>query len=556
MQKEKSKKSANKATLSWLWSQTRGLRAKMVFLMVGTCLYAGTSALFALACRGTVDAATSFNKDGIIRYGLALVMIIVFQLIMRLVLNAMEEYISTKLGIALRRGIFKQILKKEYSDVRAYHSGELLNRMFSDVSVVVTGITTIVPSLLSMGTRIVCAVVVLIYLAPGLTLVFVVGGLSLFGISTFFRGGIKRLHKDVQTKEGRMRAFLQETLENILMIKVFGVEEKMKETDAENEEQYFKSRMKRRTLSIYANAGFSFVYQAGYLFALLWGCVGLFRKTITFGTQTAILQLVNQIQAPFATLSSVMPKYYTMLASAERIMEIENIPDEEAACEKADYSDFESIEVKNLDFSYGENHVIKDSTFTINRGDFTAITGLSGGGKTTLFHLLLGVYKPQEGDVLMHMKSGKTFVPGIASRPLFAYVPQGNFLFSGTVRENIAFINPDASEDDIRKCAKTACALEFIEELPDGFETKVGENGFGLSEGQAQRIAIARALLSGSRILLLDEATSALDGPTEAQVLENIRNLKDFTLMIVTHRPAALDICTGRLVMEEGHFIS
>ena len=325
----------------------------------------------------------------------------------------------------------------------------------------------------------------------------------------------------------------------------------MEKTNTINQNIHYKAQMKRRTLSIFANAGFSFVFQAGYLFAMVWGARGIYLGIMTYGTLTAILQLVNQIQQPFANLSGLLPMFYGVLASAERIIELENLPEEKPSERKLNYNDFKEISVKNMSFSYGENHVLNDVNIEIEKGDFVSLTGLSGGGKSTLFLLLLGAYQPTEGTITFDTADDK-YHCGQETRRLFAYVPQGNFLFSGTVEENIRMLNENASTEDVIAAAKVACAYDFIQDFPDKFETKIGEKGFGISEGQAQRIAIARAILSNAPILLLDEATSALDEETEARLLANIADLKNRTCLIVTHRPAALSICGKHLLLNVG----
>ncbi|MCR5201807.1 MAG: ABC transporter ATP-binding protein/permease [Lachnospiraceae bacterium] len=525
----------------------------LIILMIGTCVFASTSAVFALTCRGIIDAAVSVNKAGIIKYGLLLAGIILVQLILRLSIRSQEEFVQARLEISFRKKILSAVMSKEYKDVSKFHSGEILNRMFSDVNVVTSGVTGIVPSVFNMVTRIICAVVVLLVLEWRLTILFMVAGVSLFFVSRFFRGKIKHLHKEVQETEGRVRSFLQETVENILVIKAFGVDEKLKNEDSENQEEHFKARMRKRRVSIFANAGFNFIFQMGYLIALVWGAFGIFYGVMTFGTQTAILQLVNQIQAPFANLSAVLPKYYSMLASAERIMELENLPDEVETERRIEKSDFRELRVKDLSFSYGELSVLKDTSFTIKRGEAVSLTGISGGGKTTFFLLILGAYKQSKGEMLIN-GARDSFNPGIETRHIFSYVPQGNYLFSGTVAYNISFLEQGEEMDmeKVKKAAKIACVEDFINELPKGYDTKVGEKGFGVSEGQAQRIAIARAVYANSEIFLLDEATSALDEETEAKVLKNIASLEGKTLIVVTHRRAALEICDKHLYLKDG----
>ena len=545
-------KTKDRSTYRWLLQHLKPQAVRMITLILSNGLYAATSAVFALMCRGIVDSAVNHDKDGLIEYGIKLLLIIVGQLVLRLYGSSIAEYIRSKFNMGLRSEMLDGLLRKEYSDVSAFHSGELLNRMFSDVGIISDGLTNLLPSLVNLVTRLLCAVFVLISLEKSFALLFVGSGLMLFFVTRLFRRKMKQLHKDVQKKEGVVRSFLQETVENLLIVKVFGCEKQMERTNDENQQIHFRSKMKRRTFSILANTGFSFVFSMGYLFALVWGARGIYLKIMTYGTLTAILQLVNQIQAPFANLSGLMPKLYGMLASAERIMELEKLPDEQASERKLAYDNFEKISISDMSFSYGENHVLNDVNIDITKGDFVSLTGLSGGGKSTLFLLLLGAYQPTDGSIDFMAANGDKYRCGQETRGLFAYVPQGNFLFSGTVEDNIRLLNENASREEVISAAKVACAYDFIQDLPDKFDTKIGEKGFGISEGQAQRIAIARAILGNAPILMLDEATSALDEETEAQLLQNIAGLKNRTCLIVTHRPAALEICSKHLLLNEG----
>jgi ATP-binding cassette subfamily B protein len=281
-----------------------------------------------------------------------------------------------------------------------------------------------------------------------------------------------------------------------------------------------------------------------------------------YGTVTAILQLVNQIQSPFAALSGVMPQYYELIASTERLMEIEKVPDEEAdnmedICVAETYDKLKYINFDNISFKYDRDIILDNTSLKVNKGDFVAIMGISGIGKSTLLKLLLGVFKVENGKIELCLDD-KNIPADYHTRRLFSYVPQGNFLLSGTIRENLLFINDKASDDEIQKAIEISCSDQFINELPEGLETVIGEHGIGLSEGQLQRLAIARSLLSNSPVMLLDEATSALDEATEKRFLENLKSLQDKTCIIVSHKNAALEICNKhiqiidkKIVMEE-----
>ncbi len=539
------------SALKWIYKASEKQRFRLVFLVIGNTVFAVASVFFALLCRNIVDGATEKDPDAVIKSGIGLFLVIAGMLVLRLFCNSLNEVIRAGLEKDLRSRMLSSILKKEYGKSSAYNSGELLNRMFSDVAVVVDGTTSILPAFANMVTKLIGATVILLMLDLSFTLVFLCAGTVIFVVSRVLRKRIKHLHKNVQETNGIVRFFLQETLENRLTVKVFGTEEKMEHINERNQQEHYKARMKRRTVSILANGGFGFIFQAGYLYAILWGAFKIIDGAMTYGTLTAILQLVNQIQQPFASISALFPKFYGMIASAERIIELENLTDEEKPERKLSYDNLRAISVNNTSFSYGENDVIKNADIRIEKGDFVSFTGISGGGKSTFFLLLLGIYKPTEGEIIFEAE-GSDYYPGGETRSLFAYVPQGNVLFSGTVRENITFLNETASEEEIAEAMRISCVSSFIDELPDRLETKIGEHGFGISEGQAQRIAVARAVLSGSPILLFDEATSALDEETEAELLKNISEIKDKSLIIVTHRKKALEICNKHLILKEG----
>lgn len=542
----------DRATFIWLVKHTKGMRIKLGVILAGNALFGAVSVDMALLMRDLIDAAVDGNRGGIIHSGILLAMVILTQFIIRISCNILSEDVQARMESRLRADILACLMRREYSALGDYHSGELLNRMFSDVSVVVSGVISIVPTAANNLVRIVFAAGVLLSLDWRFGIFFIAAGLFVFAATRFFRPKIKKLHTRVQECEGAVRSFLQETVENLLAVRIFSAEHKMLSRNEENQTGMYKARMKRSAFSVAANAGLGLAFGAGYIFALMWGAAGIYGGTMSYGTLTAVLQLVNQIQSPFAGLSSLFPRYFSMCASAERIIALEKLPEEKLAEKLLAAEDFRKIILENVSFSYGENHVLKNVGIEVEKGDFVSLTGISGGGKSTLFLLLLGAYSPDSGSVSF-LSDGASFSAGRETRPLFAYVPQGNLLFSGTIYENISFLNDNAGEDEVRGAAEIACAMEFIDALPDGMNTRVGENGFGLSEGQAQRIAVARAILGGAPILLLDEATSALDEQTEARLLKNISALDGKTVIIVTHRPAALKICTKHLLLKDGN---
>lgn len=526
---------------------------RLSILVFGNAFFGFNALAFSLVCKNIVDNAVRRNQQGIVWASITLFAIIILQLFLKLLCNSLDEYIRTKLSNQLRSNLLHELFQKNYININKYHSGEVLNRMFSDVRVITDGITELLPGIVNLVTRLVGAVIILIALDKTFTFVFLTGGSLLFFLSTLMRGHLKKLHKTVQEKEDSVRSFLQEMIENFLIIKVFSAEEKVEKHNETRQNNYFIAQMNRRKLTISANAGVSFIFQIGYLYAIIWGAFGIFNNTLTYGALTAILQLVTQIQSPFASLSSMLPKYYNVLASAERIIEIENLPNENNINDTGlnELEDFTAVRFHNVSFSFDREKILNKVNMIIKKGDFVSITGLSGSGKSTLFLLLLGVYAPSSGLISIETSTGGYQPTGITKK-LFAYVPQGNHLFSGTLYENITYLRPDVEENKIKNALEIACLDNLVKTLPKGLYTKIGEHGAGFSQGQIQRFAIARAIISGAPILLLDEATSALDSKTEALLLKNLSTLKNKTVIIVTHRKAALSICNKHIQLCEG----
>lgn len=547
-------------TIKWLYRCAGGQRLRMVFIIASNAIAAFISVFFALTCKEIIDGAVESDWNRLVHCAVFLFFLIIGSIILNLTVSAVQEYVLAKLRIKMQDRMIKTLLEKEFAFVSDFHSGELQNRMFSDVNIVVNGMVGLVPSIIYLIFKLVSAAAVLIMLSPGFTLLFLVAGVLICTVMTLLRGKLKSMHKHVQESEGRVRSFFQETLESLLVIKVFGAESRIRDRADEVQNEYFGARMKRRFIGILAGAGFGLIFQMGYFLAMVWGCIGIFHGTMTYGTLTAMLQLVNQVQSPFSGFSSLFSQYYTILASAERIIELEELPEEDRSGLKETgtklYEKFGGISFSHVDFTYGRTPVLEDVNLYIKKGAFVSFTGLSGGGKSTLFLLMMGAYRTSAGKIAFKFCDDTgDMPPGRKMRELFAYVPQGNYLFSGTLRENVTFMSQKNSDDEVWKALKLACADEFVKALPAGLDTVLGEKGHGLSEGQMQRIAIARAIMSGAPILLLDEATSALDEETEARLLENIQTLRNRTCLIVTHRSAALSICRQHLVLRDGKII-
>jgi len=546
-----SKKKISKSDLSvikWLVGICKSQIGKIAVIVFTNTVGAALSIFYANFSKHIIDGAVIYgDKNYVIKYAVYLLLLIMAQLLLNLVGSSFIDRSKGRMEMLLKKHMLTEIMKKDYSCVAAYHTGELQNRMFNDVAVISDSLTTILPSFVFFVVKLVCAFAYLVVIDKIFALVFFIGGIFVFFSVRVFRGTLKKLHKQVQQTEGVTRSFIQETIINLLVVKSFVVEDKIEEKTDELQENNYKVKMKRRHFNIIANGGISATFNLGYVFALAFGAFRLLDGAMTYGTVTAMLQLVNQVQAPFANLSGILPKIYSLVASGERLMEICNLPDEEESNNTdirvtETYDKLKSISFKDISFRYDRDIILNNTSLSIKKGDFVAIMGISGIGKSTLLKLLLGVFHVNNGSVLLELSDGEMPVDK-HTRRLFAYVPQGNMLLSGTIRDNLTFINTAAAEEEIHEAIRISCAKQFIDELPMGMETVIGEKGLGFSEGQVQRLAIARSLLSDAPVLLLDEATSALDEETEKQFLTNLKQLENKTCIIVSHKKAALEIC-------------
>lgn len=546
------RKHKDNGTLRWIYQNTKGQRIRVCCLIGSNILFSVLGILFALLCKNVIDGAVSGNLTALVENLIRLGLVVIGQLIIRLECNSIREYTKSKIAIRLREKLVTGILQKEYANISQFHSAEIVNRVFSDVQVVSTAIVGIIPNISNAITRLFMASGVLLALDGLFAGILLGSGLVLFLFVKVLRGRLKGLSKAVMAQEDKTHSLFQEILENVKVLKVFEADAVIQGKITDRHNKLFWAEMKKRTVSIIANAGFNLIFQMGYLFALAWGTLGIYNHTLTYGTLTAMLQLVSQVQVPLSNLSGIMPQWYNMIASAERLIELEQLKqdsstrqyDADNLCEKD-----ASIIIDNVTFMYDKELVLTKACASIKLGETTAIMGLSGGGKSTLMYLLMGLFEPQEGRIYLQSKASQIEIRSI--KGLFSYVPQGNCLFSGTIRENLTLLNADTDEKNIWKALEIACADEFVKTFGDGLDTYIGQDGLGLSEGQAQRIAIARAVLKKAPVLLLDEATSALDEWTEKQLLLNIEKLGR-SCILITHRKAGLSICNRKIIVKEG----
>ncbi len=555
----------NDNAIRWLYKVPAVKKLYILALTIVQCLNGASGVLYAVFLRDIVNSAVDRDKQAFIQSSILIVLLILVQLTLSAISRWLSELSRATLENLFKERLMHNILRKDFSRVTAVHSGEWLNRLTSDTTVIANNYTEIIPGFAGMAVKMISALVMITILDVRFAIIIIPLGIVLALLTFAFRKRMKKLHKGVQEKDGALRVFMQERIGSLTVIRSFAAEDQTEADTHAKASAHKKARMKRTRFSNICNFGFGGAMNGMYVFGIIYCAYGILTGTISYGTLTAIAQLITQIQSPFANITGYLPRWYQMLASAERLMEIEKFDDDivEDAKSREEAAGFyrdslAGIGLDNVSFTYyPSTNTVEDVTkdnmpvaveglsLAVKKGEYVAFTGHSGCGKSTALMLLMGIYKPDSGERYAELADGSRTALEASWHRLFAYVPQGNKLMSGTVRDIVSFAGKaeDDSDEKINRALKIACADEFIGELDNGIDTVLGERGTGLSEGQMQRIAIARAIYSDAPVLLLDEATSALDEATEKKLLENLRALTDKTVVIVTHRAAALEIC-------------
>ena len=544
-----------KGTLKWLLDVTGKVKWLVGILVVIQTVLSVNGIVVAFVLRRIINMAMAGSGKDFWNAIVSLVGILLLQILLSAVNRFMNEYVGAVIENRFKQRMFSALLNGKYASVTAVHSGEWMNRLTSDTTVVAGGITQILPGMISMLVRLVGALAAILWLEPRFFYILVPGGTVMILLTYGFRKILKQLHKNIQEADGALRVFLQERLESLLIVCTF-VKEKETMLQAEELMKIHKSaRLKRSNFSNICNIGFAGAMNGAYLLGISFCGYGILAGTMSYGNLMAIIQLIGQVQSPFSNITGFLPRYYAMLASAERLLEAENFKQDnrklfsEKEVQEFYQRDWKAIHLKNVSFTYQSPvHteevpvmpiVLKNVNMTIQKGEYIAFTGPSGCGKSTVLKLLMCLYPLDSGARMLESKEKMQPLTS-AWRRLFAYVPQGNQLLSGTIREIITFGDAKKAreEEAIRRALCIACADDFVSKLENGLDTLLGEHGHGLSEGQMQRIAIARAIFSGHPILILDEATSALDEQTSTKLLKNLRQMTDRTVLMVTHRTA------------------
>ena len=546
-------------TLRWLIAGAKGKKRYIVILVLLNAIMGASSVLSALLLAAIIDCAVVGDWNGFWMNCILEVIRVILQISMSVLLHFLDEYTKSSLENNLKQRLFSKLLTGDYATMAAVHSGEWMTRLTSDTVVAAGGMTSILPGLVSTLVRLVMSLGLMVALAPVFGIGLIFGGVVVILFTWGIRRSMKRLHKQVQVADSNLRVFLTERLGSMMILRAFEQEETAIKQGVGFMNAHKTARIKRNNITNLFHNGFALLINCVYVVGAVFCGYGILVGKMTYGSFTAILQLVSTVYGPIGNISGYLPQYSAMLASAERLMEAEAHEPERKQPVVEDmegyyHNSFRAIGLRNAGFTYlavgdpdsgKENRptVLKGLDMEIGKGQYVAFCGPSGCGKSTVLKLLMSMYSLDEGQRYLIDKEGERELDA-GWRGLFAYVPQGNQLMSGSIRDVVTFADEEKRlrDDKIHRALEIACADQFVSELPEGLDTLLGERGAGLSEGQMQRIAIARAIFSERPILLLDEATSALDEATEAKVLDNLRSMTDKTVIIVTHRPKALDI--------------
>lgn len=532
----------------WLMYYSKPYFWKIALMMLFSIGSTAVSLWMVTVSKEIIDRATDGNTfwSLIILY----VCLMLGMQIVNVVASLLSQVLVEKFSFGVRKQVYEKIINSSWLDITKYHTGDLMTRLTSDAGNIADGIIGTIPSIIQLCIELVMVFFTLFHYSKLLAILALCVAPVAGAISWWFGRIMKKIQIKVQESESAYRAFMQESLANVLIVKAFANEDFSAKKLTELRENRFFWVFKRAKLSMASSVTLSVGFQIGYISAFAYGALQISKNVITYGTMSVFLTLVNRVQAPIIGLASQIPRIVSILASAGRVMEIQSIPLEDKKGENIPATTV-GVKIDHLTFGYTDETVFEDVSIDIKPGEFVAIIGESGIGKTTLVRIIMSFMKGLKGSVTFFNENNETEEANATTREFIAYVPQGNTLFSGSIRDNIAMGKLDATDEEMWDALKLAAGYDFVKELPDGLDTIIGERGHGLSEGQAQRIAIARAFIRKSPFLILDEATSALDMATEQAVIEGLKNLTPRpTCLIITHRKSILKYCNREIVIE------
>ena len=538
----------------WLLKYVSKYRLQIVFYVViglfSTAMCLGAS----VASKYLIDSVVSHNSDTILKSAIIAVTFGVTQIAVGAVVSRIAGIVGTKISMEIRSGVYEHVTFSKWEDIRKYHSGDLLNRIEGDVGAVSNSIVSFIPNAFTTAAQFIGCLAVVLYYDPTMAIFAFMSAPFLVFSSKITTKMVRKYNKESREMNGKILSFYSESIQNLQTIKAFDITKRYVEQMKANLQLHRKIKLDHDRFSIIMSLCMSLIGLFVAYTCYGWGVYRLWQGAISYGTMTLFLQISGQLTGSFSALVSLLPSAISIATSAGRIIEITSLPLEEhkdsEKAEKMEKSADESgvsIICNDLKYTYpdGDKPVVANVSFRAEAGETIAFVGPSGEGKTTLLRLILGLVEADSGELILATKDGNKIPVSECTRRFCSYVPQGNAIFSGTVADNLRIVKPEATDEEIIEVLKTADAWSFIKELPLGINTEISEKGVNFSEGQVQRMSIARAILRDAPIIVMDEATSALDAKTEETVLANMmKAYPNRTRIITTHRPSMLQYCT------------
>ena len=528
----------NKDTMKFVNNNIKGSKGKIALLSITQVLLGALTVAFSFMLRYIIGAIEAKDQNALTLYTIIIGSIALALIILQIFYRIYYEVSYVDIENKLKKNLYQTILNKDYQEIKKTHDEEWIHRLTSDTNVIASSILSIWPSLCRMVVQLVLALAAIIYLYPKFGLSLLPFILIIILITYFMRKRLKRAHHLVQQSDGRVKVFFFESLQGLSIVHSFVKEDIFSKKNEDNLEAYKKARLKRNMFAIFCSIGFVVVYYAFYILAIIFCGSAIIKDAMTIGLLTAVVALLTQLTGPLGNITSIIPKYYSLLASAERLRIEKDASIDYLSKEEIDHfynNEFKSLNVNNISYSYLDKYgnkvaAIKDFSLLVNKNEKILIKGHSGGGKTTLFKIILNLLKPDNGEVLLNEEPlDKKY------ERLFAYVPQDNLLMEGTIKEVITLFSEDINVERFDNALKVSSSDTFINELTLKEDTYLNEKGSGLSLGEMERIAIARAVYSDAPIMLLDECSASLDLETEKKVISNILSLTNKTIVLISH---------------------
>lgn len=515
--------------------------------ILGTAL----SLLSSVAMKTLIDVVTGFQTGAIFTAAAWMAGMLLGSAAMQAAASRIAAVINIRVQNGIQAEVYDRMLRTDWASLEQFRSGDLLNRLNTDVTSVSGGVTGLLPSFVTAAVQFLGSLMIILCYDPVMALIALIGApLSVLCSRTLVRRmrSYNRRMKDISSE---VMSFHEDSLRNLTSIKAFGIMDGFRDRMCAMQGKYREMYLDYNRFSVIAGFVMSIVGLLVSAGCFGWGVYRLWTHAISYGAMMMFLQLTTMLRSAFSSLIGLVPTAVSITTSAGRLMAVADLPEEPGARETAPVPDACTVELRDVTFAYpGGEPVLEHVDFRARPGEIVALTGASGEGKTTMIRLMLGLVRPEDGSVCLTGADGQCLPVSAATRAAFSYVPQGNTVFAGTIADNLRMVRPEATDAELIAALETACAYDFVRQLPDGIYARTGELGHGLSEGQAQRIAVARAVLRGAPVLLLDEATSALDEATEQRMLENLMHSgRVQTCVLITHRAATAERCPRRYTL-------